>query len=219
MCRVPLRIPGDQLPGVITYNAKDEVFLEMLKPWAAIHYREGLENSPRTNARIALIKEDIRNQLYTIQNRYCAFCGIDLDIAREVHREHIASQSSYPEYIFHPENLVLACYDCNDFKGRRNVVGLNTNNYDTTTFIILHPYRDDYGNYLVAFYENGGLWFEVLPGVTDARAKATIDKLGLEDFKLIKERGMRIKCALISNTQQDDEYVRAICSIAPRIAN
>ena len=142
-----------------------------------------------------------------------------MGIAREVHREHIASQSSYPNYIFHPENLVLACYDCNDFKGKSNTIANDAEDYETTTFLILHPYRDNYGDYIVAFYENGGLWFEVINGVTDPRADFTLKKLGLREPQLIKERGMRIKCALIPSSEQDDEIVRNVCSIGPRVIN
>lgn len=217
MIRIPFRNPGSKLSVKYSYELVHEVFLNNIKPWTPAHYQEKA-GSPENNNQIRTIKEDIRNKLLVIQDRYCAFCGLDLDIVREKHREHIAPQSQKNEYIFEPENLVMACYDCNDSKGRTHTIISNTQIYQTESFNILHPYRDDFGSYLIAFYENGGLFFEVLDGITDRRAIKTISVLGLQDPKLIVERGMRIRIALIDCTPADDELIRRTCSIPNRIS-
>lgn len=214
----PFRNPTNRLPRTFTYETTDQIFLEMLKEWNVNQYKCKTGN-PIINQRLRTILEDIREKLFLIQDFYCAFCGIDLIIAREIHREHIAPQSQHPRYIFEPENLVLACYDCNDYKGRKRTVINDTGIYTSTTFEILHPYRDDYGSYLIAHYENSGLFFELIDGVTDVRAINTLSKLGLQDPFLIKERGMRIHNALIPSTLEDDKLVRKTCSIAPRKGN
>jgi uncharacterized protein (TIGR02646 family) len=215
MCLNPFRNPGLRLANTFSYEAADDIFLQLLRPWSTDKYKEKTK-SPQVNNRIREIKVDIREKLYLIQNFYCAFCGINLTIAREVHREHIAPQSQHGEYIFEPENLVLACYDCNDFKGKKRTVANDTHSYSTTTFNILHPYRDDYGAFIQAFYEAGGLFFQVISGVTDERAANTIKCLGLDDSILIKERGMRIYNSLIPSSEEDDDLIRATCSIIRR---
>ena len=215
MARLPILNPGNKLTSLVKYSFADKRFLISIKPWSADHYK-GKADSPTKNREIQRIKEFIRKELITIQNNYCAFCGLDLNIVKEFHREHIAPQSQHNHYIFTPENLVLACYDCNDAKGKSKTVITDTEKYKSTNFLILHPYRDNFGDFIIPFYENGGLWFEVIRGVTDDRADKTIKILGLQDPKLIKERGMRIKNALIPVTPQEDEIIREICSISPR---
>lgn len=215
MPRTPFRNPGKKLTNTLSYDLDDEVFLEILKPWSRDQYKEKA-GGPINNNRIRKIKEDIRSRLFEIQDSYCAFCGLDLWIAKEYHREHIVPQSQDSNYIFEKQNLVMACFDCNDFKSTNGIIDNNTGIYATSSFLILHPYLDNYGDFLVAFYENGGLFFELVDGISDKRAKATLKILGLQEPNLIKERGMRIKYYTIPSTPQDDELVRQICSISPR---
>src|SRR5436190_4153547 len=116
MARIPFRNPQPKLPDIPIFLPEDEAFLELLKEWTTNMYiPKGC--GTKTNVRIRQIKEDLRQSLLFIQDEYCAFCGIDLNIAREKHREHIAPQAQYPRFIFESKNLVMACYDCNDGKG------------------------------------------------------------------------------------------------------
>lgn len=218
MPRIPFRNPGLKLPKIFEYEITDSVFLETIKEWTPNQYKESTGITLQ-NTRIRKIKSDIRNKLLIIQDEYCAFCGLDLNIVREAHREHIAPQSQKNEYIFEPENLVMACYDCNDSKGTTHTIISNTHIYQTETFKILHPYRDNYGDYIIAYYENGGLFFELLEGVTDPRAINTLTVLGLQDLKLIGERGMRILFALKDISDADDNLVRIVCSMPKRNRN
>lgn len=218
MLRASFKNPGNRLPNTFAYEPADEVFLDLLKEWNTNHYK-CITGNASINNRIRGIKEDIREKLFFIQDFFCAFCGIDLEIARETHREHIAPQSQHNKFIFEPENFVLACYDCNDFKGRKRTVDNETEIYATTTFLILHPYRNDYGAFIAAYYEDGGLFFQLLDNITDLRAVNTLKILGLQEPSLIKERGMRIKNSIIPSTPQDDAIVRQICSIAIRKKN
>lgn len=218
MPRPPFRNPGNRLPNTFSYEIADEVLLELLKPWNTNQY-QCKAGSAAVNNRIRSIKVDIREKLLFIQDFYCAFCGIDLVIARKIQREHIAPQSQQSDYIFEPENMVLACFDCNDFKGRKTTIDVDTGIYLSSTFLILHPYRDDYGTFLIAHFENGGLFFQLRDGVTDVRATATLEKLGLQEPLLIKERGMRIRHAIDTPSQADNELIRLTCSIAIRKRN
>ncbi len=213
MPRLPFRHPSTRLPSTVIYKVEDEAFLEMLKPWSTTHYRQGLENSAYNNRRIGEIKEDIRQYLLYVQDEYCAFCGIDLNIVYKFHREHIAPQAQYTDFIFKPENLVMACDYCNEFKGTKNTIETPNVEYANCTFNILHPHRDNFNEFLLVRYDNGGFLLEVIPGVTDTRAINLIEKLGLQDLRLIAERGMRIKNKLKGNSEEDDEYVRNICNV------
>lgn len=213
MPRLPFKHPGPKLPSTVVYKVEDQVFLEIIKPWTTAHYKQGLKGSSYTNKRIGEIKEDIRQSLLFIQDEYCAFCGIDLTIVLKRHREHIAPQAQYNEFIFESENLVMACEYCNDFKGTNDTIQAHQPQYSNCTFTILHPHRDNFNQFIVARYESGGFLLELIDGVTDTRAINLIDKLGLQDLRLIAERGMRIKNKLKGNTEEDDEYVRQICNV------
>ncbi len=218
MARLPFRNPQPKLPDIVLYFPEDEVFLNLLKEWTPDMYKpKGLGR--KNNARIRKIKEDLRQSLLFIQDEYCAFCGIDLNIARRMDREHIAPQAQYPMFIFEQKNIVMACYDCNDAKKTNNSVQTPHASYSDVIFNILHPFRDDYDVFLSAHYEDGGLFFQTLPGVTDQRAANTIQILGLDKLKFVKERGMRIRNIILRPSAADDAIIRAACSIQVRQAN
>jgi hypothetical protein len=114
----------------------------------------------------------------------------------------------------------MACYDCNDFKSTRHTLQTkDANSYSDCTFLILHPFIDNFGDYFISYYEKGGLYIDLIDGVTDVRAINTINFLGFKDPKLIVERGMRIRNASIPCTDEEDELIRLSCSIAPRKMN
>jgi uncharacterized protein (TIGR02646 family) len=219
MPRQPFRIPGNKLVNTFSYDYADEVFLEMIKPWSTDHYKEKA-GSANNNNRIRKIKEEIRSRLFVIQDSYCAFCGIDLWIAKAFHREHIVPQSQDTDYIFEPKNLVMACYDCNDFKSTRHTLQhKDVYSYHNCTFLILHPFKDNFGDFFISYYEKGGLYIDLIDGITDIRAENTIKFLGFKDPKLIVERGMRIRNASIPCTEDDDDLIRQICNVEKRKNN
>lgn len=102
--------------------------LEDLKPFEKSHW---------DNSSLNDIKEDIRAQLLDIQNEECPYCGLDLGgTSSNRHIEHIAPKSTYPQFLFTPKNLALACQYCNGFekKGSKDTVALLKDEYDECGF-------------------------------------------------------------------------------------
>lgn len=121
-------------------QAQDQ-FLQNNQPfelgdWGRFKTRHGIYNS-------------IFNQLHTIQQGRCCYCGLKYNTTGRAEIEHIAPKGarirSFPEFSFTKENLAIACQNCNSSskKGQRNPIVVYSNIYDQCVFNIVHPYFDD----------------------------------------------------------------------------
>ena len=102
------RQPANRLPNTVNFTLAEITFLNSIKPWDKSKW-SGNCGSPAINLSRNAVKDEIKRQLIDIQDNYCAICGLNLSLAYEVHREHIAPQYKQPKYIFEPGNLVLTC--------------------------------------------------------------------------------------------------------------
>lgn len=185
--RPTYRKPSPRLARTIQLSNGYVTFLNSIKPWERKHWNKSF-GTPAQHSTRQQIKDEIKTQLEAIQDNYCAFCGLDLKLAPEVHREHIAPQYKHPPYIFEPENLVLACYYCNMHKKKKLTVVSATGVYPTETFKILHPHRDDFSTYLDCDFDNNELIFTIVdPG--GGKTQTTIDCVGLAEPHLVTQRG------------------------------
>jgi uncharacterized protein (TIGR02646 family) len=88
-------------------------------------------------------KKDVTLLLLTEQSKRCAYCGGRL-FEKRPHRDHIAPKEIHRDWIFWPENLVLACFACNtDQKATFDPVTKKGATYRLTEFSIVHPYLDE----------------------------------------------------------------------------
>lgn len=182
------RNPTTRFQSNIEYDANELNFLESIKEWSKKHW-SGKFGTPLQHTQRKNLLTKIKNSLTIIQDNYCAFCGLNLGLAHGVHREHIAPQYKHPHYIFEPKNLVLACNFCNMHKGKSKTVLTDTKDYNTTTFKIWHPYKDDYSNYLECDLNgNNDLVFKII-GDNKEKTETTIKILGLNKPNLIVQRG------------------------------
>lgn len=208
---MPYRSPAPRLPNTVTLDKAQNTFLNHIKPWTKEKWDKSF-GTPDEHKTRNLIKEEIRNQLWDIQNGYCAFCGLNLKLAHKVHREHIAPQYKYPDYIFELQNLVLACSFCNDKKGRYNTINNSTGNYNTEQFNILHPHRDDFSAHLSCDFTKLELVFKII-GPDKIKAQKTIDCVGLAEPHLVSIRGALILKAKLSSTGFWNGIINGIISI------
>ncbi len=208
------RNPGPRLSGTVQYTAEQQLFLDSIKPWTKDHWAGKFE-LPDPKRSIRELKDKIKSDLATIQNNYCAFCGLDLELAYETHREHVAPQYKHPHFIFEPRNLVLTCNFCNMEKGKKLTVTVDTEDYDTTTFKILHPHRDDFCHYLSCDFANNELIFTILDH-EGGKAQKTIDFVGLAEPHLVKQRGAIIMQATLPNSAANDALVKQIAATTRR---
>jgi uncharacterized protein (TIGR02646 family) len=184
---MPYRQPAQRLPNTIQFSAAEIAFLNSIKPWIKKQWSESFATAAEHTSRDS-IKVEIKRQLLIIQNNYCAFCGLNLDLAYEVHREHIAPQYKHLNYIFETENLVLTCNFCNMHKGKKLTAISNTGNYATEVFKILHPHRDDFSTRLSCDFASNELVFKIL-NPDGGKTQETINCVGLAEPHLMSQRG------------------------------
>lgn len=202
------REPTTRFVNTVSFSQAQRVFLDAIMPWTKEKWSGDL-NSPENNRNRDGIKAKIKTDLEVIQNNYCAFCGLDLNLAHEVHREHIAPQYKHPYFIFEPENLVLSCNFCNKHKGKKLTVLVDTKVYTTTTFNILHPYRDDFNAHLSCDFANRELIFTII-GPQAVKTQRTIDCVGLNAPHLMTQRGAIIFKDSLPKVPNEDQLVKII---------
>lgn len=208
------RPPSTALVGIVIFDTTETTFLNSIKPWTKEQWSNSF-GTPAQNQSRNEIKTKIKSDLETIQNNYCAFCGLDLSLAYKVHREHIAPQYKHPHYIFEPKNLVLTCNYCNEHKGKKLTVVNDTLVYTTTTFRILHPHRDNFNQYLKCDFFRNELIFTII-GPERAKTQNTIDCVGLLEPHLMSQRGALILKASLPGFGILDTIVKLIVSINRR---
>lgn len=200
------RQPANRLPNTVNFTLLEIAFLNSIKPWNKTKW-SGDCGSPKINALRQAVKDEIKRQLLVIQDNYCAFCGLNLSLAYEIHREHIAPQYKQPQYIFEPGNLVLTCNFCNMNKKTTKTVTTNTGTYATEEFNILHPHRDNFNTYLSCDFLNNELIFKIL-GPELEKTKKTIKCYGLDAPHLLSQRGAIILKSAMPTSPALDWFVK-----------
>lgn len=143
------------LRTTITFSASETAIINRLKPLDGSEWDGDIKSGCTvTKSERNQLVTDIKTKLVLIQDNYCIYCGIHKDYRGHLQREHILSKSAsnYPNFMFEPENLVLACRICNmDLKGRKDFGSKERNKYRKNSFKIVHPYIDDFSNHLIFF--------------------------------------------------------------------
>lgn len=104
------------------------------------------------NSCLSALKQRLREYYTDVQNDKCAYCRMDISRATGLpHIEHIAPKSLYPQWMYKPVNLCLACPRCNSFKGAKDVL-INKNAeilpVDSSSYTIVHPHLDRYSDHI-----------------------------------------------------------------------
>lgn len=138
------------------WDRKGDVQLDKLKSHIKIHY---------------LVEQD-----YT-----CVYCRQKIEVKHHGawDTDHIIPKSSHPQFTFEPQNLCVACKDCNGAKHDKNVlanpkrVRLPINSED---YIFIHPHLDVYDQHIKVL-ELAGFY---LP--TSDKGRETVEICGLLRF-------------------------------------
>lgn len=143
------------LTHTITFTVAEQRIIDALKPLTGTEWDGEIKaGCTVTKARRDKVKTDIKGKLEAIQGKYCIYCGIHEEHKGHLQREHILRKSAgqYPNFMFEPENLVLACGHCNkDLKGTKDFGSGQRTNYRKNSFKIIHPYLDDFKNHIRFF--------------------------------------------------------------------
>lgn len=99
------------------------------------------------DSRLKSFKERVKDYYDGLQNQKCAYCRMDVSTATGYyHIEHIAPKSSYPQWMYDPRNLCLACPYCNSAKNDKEVLSRPCQELPTESnaYIIVNPHLDKY---------------------------------------------------------------------------
>lgn len=109
----------------------------------------------RTKGPIVKLRHSIRTHYLEEQGFLCAYCRME---KKERHGltwdvEHIIPKSTHPLYLFEPENLALACKECNQSKWDKGVLTnplTRESPYPrmSDAFTIIHPHYDTYSEHM-----------------------------------------------------------------------
>ena len=123
---------------------------------AIISSRRNNENySPRDWGApdLEVVRCEIRNYYREAQRLKCVYCQgpVAQRAAAGAPVEHIVPKSQYLNFMFEPKNLCVVCPDCNEYKGKREVLAdpvmvTHRVSYPTagSAFRIMHPHFDEY---------------------------------------------------------------------------
>lgn len=96
------------------------------------------------------IRKEIKEHYKSIQQLTCAYCNQKFNVKHSAvwDIEHIIPRKEAPQFMFTPENLCVACKDCNGTKSD-NVVLKNPcpqKQYPqkSENYLIIHPHFDEY---------------------------------------------------------------------------
>ena len=68
-------------------------------------------------------KEHVKEYYSDMQNNRCVYCRMKVSLATGFyHIEHIAPKSLYPQWMYEPKNLCLACPNCNSAKNATDIL-------------------------------------------------------------------------------------------------
>ena len=160
------------------------------------------------------VRREIKAHYIREQQHLCCYCGIpdpsthglDWDV------EHVVAQKPRPEFMFTPENLGVACKECNTSKSaKETLVDPSATPYPSTSdaFLVVHPHFDEWSDHILRDHLT-------YASFTD-KGKWTIEECRLNRFN---ERVVGLRYA-ISDSRHED-FVRHLLaggSTLQQIAN
>lgn len=119
----------------------------------------GFSHMSWSDADLQLLRAEVRNHYRHEQRLQCVYCQepIGVRAAHAAPIEHIVPKSEYLDFIFEPRNLCVVCPDCNEYKGKGEVLcepiisGARRRRYPTasSSFRIIHPHIDEYEEHII----------------------------------------------------------------------
>ena len=149
---IPFKFQG--LKGKkISYTIQEKKIINGLKPLEGGEWDGKIKSTSSVKRKDRdAVRTSIKQKLLKIQGHYCFYCGLhEKHCGSKLQREHVAPKGKkhYPKFVFHEENLCLACHKCNvDLKGEEDVASGEKDNYNKNKFSIVHPYLDIFEDHI-----------------------------------------------------------------------
>ena len=117
--------------------------------------REGKLNEDWNNDEFSGIKKKIKNHYKATQNYTCPYCKVTYPVNHNMvwDIEHVIPRDSHTQFMFEPENLCVACKDCNGAKSSKNVLTGKPKvklPRRSDAYKIVHPHFDRYKEHINA---------------------------------------------------------------------
>ena len=129
---------------------------------------------------VAVVRKEAKQHYVGEQTYRCCYCDRSLHSqhGRVWDVEHVVSRSTHPQFLFEPQNLAVACVECNGEKSNARV--LRTPNRKTyprksDAFLICHPHFDVLADHVLILLER--LYFP-----RSDKGRRTIEICGLLRF-------------------------------------
>ena len=124
----------------------------------------------------APIRRSIKAHGIRSQSRRCCYCKekVNSENFKMWEVEHVLPQSSFPEFTFEPENLAVACPDCNTIKSNKPTSKSKAYKRfpnSSASYLIVHPHFDVYADHIL----KAGLIFQS----KSLKGRKTIEICGL----------------------------------------
>lgn len=138
---------------------------------------------------LKVFKNHVKEYYDDAQNGQCAYCRMKVSLATGFyHIEHIAPKSLYPQWMYEPLNLCLACPNCNSAKNSKDIISMSDVDEIprySDAYLIVNPHLDKYFEHIEII---DGLLYR---GITD-KGKFTIKVCHLTRVELLAERAEKL---------------------------
>lgn len=128
------------------------------------------------------------------QNNRCVWCGLltGLHGHQRADRDHIAPKGKYPQWTFEPWNIAISCEFCNCFsvKVELDTVLTVAGTYNTSVFLVVHPYLENPASHLIFGFQNNGEGVTVR--ATTLKGLWTVLHMKLDSPSLTMRRAMEV---------------------------
>ena len=133
-----------------------------------------------SNDDIVKLKSEIKSYYKDKQKYTCVYCNKSIRVNHSAvwDIEHIVPKSTYPRFMFIPENLCVSCKDCNTIKNNKAVlINRSIVRYPmkSSSFSIIHPHFDNYSEHL-------DIYLGKIYSPKTLKGKNTIEACGLLRF-------------------------------------
>jgi hypothetical protein len=167
-----------------TLNKKEHL---KLKTAGAKNHRLWSDKKCKHQNLVDKFRTEVKDHYFWQQANRCCYCSMELQRnSRVFDAEHILDKSSFPEFMFHPENIAVACVICNTHKSAKPVLSNDnvrpvTIPTESSDYKILHPHLDEWDQHL-RFDEIG----RILPVSGSTKGPETIKICNIHGINLLR---------------------------------
>lgn len=177
----------DKAARLTQLTTLDDVEHGTLKTDGAQNHRLWSDTEYQHRHLVDKFRTEVKDHYFWHQANRCCYCSMELQPnARVFDAEHILDKSGFPEFMFHPENIAVACVICNTHKSAKSVLSDDTVRPMTipsssADYKILHPHLDEWDHHL-RFDEIG----RIEPVLGSTKGPETISICAMDGINLLR---------------------------------